>query len=115
MLNVQVAGFGRWRLLVGSQIKVANPRLSIRSAKARDIARRVARREGRTIADVTERALEAYEVREAAREPASSFYARQSAEYGTDVDLEAIIRQAHRRTATMRASRFAVPTDQQSD
>jgi len=45
---------------------MAEPQLSVRSAKARDVARRLARREHRSIADVVERALEAYEIREAA-------------------------------------------------
>jgi hypothetical protein len=57
---------------------------------------RLARREKRSIADIVERALEAYEVREAGREPAASFYARLSVNYGTDVDLEAVIRKARR-------------------
>jgi hypothetical protein len=43
-----------------------------------------------SVADVVARALEAYEIREAGREPASSFYARLSANYGTDVDLGAV-------------------------
>jgi len=94
---------------------MAEPRLVIRSAKARALAHRLARREKTSIADVVERALEAYEIQEARREPASSFYARLSAEYGTDIDLEAMIRKAHRRTATMRASRAAALTDRQSD
>jgi hypothetical protein len=42
---------------------------------------------------VVERALEAYEIREAGREPASKFYARLSTNYGTDLDLDAIIRE----------------------
>ncbi len=71
---------------------MAEPQLSVRSAKARDLAHRLARRQKRSIADVVERALEAYEIREAGREPASSFYARLSATYGTDIDLEALIR-----------------------
>jgi hypothetical protein len=71
---------------------MAEPQLSVRSAKARDLAHRLARREKRSIADIVERALEAYEVREAGREPASAFYARVSANYGTDIDLEAVIR-----------------------
>jgi hypothetical protein len=75
---------------------VAESQLSVRSAKARDLAHRLARREKRSIADIVERALEAYEVREAGREPASSFYARLSAKYGTDIDLEAVIRDARR-------------------
>ncbi len=68
------------------------PQLSIRSAKARDLAHRLARRENRSIADVVERALESYEVREAGREPALAFYARLEAQFGTDLDLEGIIR-----------------------
>lgn len=73
---------------------MAQPQLSVRSAKARDLAHRLARREKRSIADIVERALEAYEIREAGREPASAFYARLSATHGTDIDLEAIIREA---------------------
>lgn len=70
---------------------MAEPQLSVRSAKARDLAHRLARRENRSIADVVERALEAYEVRETGREPASAFYRRLASEYGADVDLESII------------------------
>jgi len=72
---------------------MAEPQLSVRSAKARDLAHRLARRENRSVADVVVRALEAYEVRETGREPAPSFYARLSANYGTDLDLDAIIRE----------------------
>jgi len=72
----------------------AEPQLSVRSARARDLAHRLARREKRSIANIVERALEAYEIREAGREPASAFYARLSASYGTDIDLEAVIRAA---------------------
>ncbi len=75
---------------------MAEPQLSVRSAKARDLAHRLARRENRSIADVVERALESYEVSEAGREPAAAFYARLSANCGTDVDLESIIRAARR-------------------
>lgn len=75
---------------------MAEPQLSVRSAKARELAHRLARRQKRSIADVVERALEAYEIREVGREPASSFYARLSANYGTDVDLESVIREARR-------------------
>jgi hypothetical protein len=71
---------------------VAEPQLSVRSAKARDLAHRLARREHRSIADVVERALESYEVREAGREPAATFYARLSNDFGSDVDLEGVIR-----------------------
>jgi hypothetical protein len=75
---------------------MAEPQLSVRSAKARDLAHRLARREKRSIADIVERALEAYEVREAGREPASAFYARLSAKHGTDIDLETAIREERR-------------------
>lgn len=75
---------------------MAEPQLSVRSAKARDLAHRLARRENRSIADVVERALEAYEAREAGREPATAFYARLSTDFGGDIDLEAIIRDARR-------------------
>jgi hypothetical protein len=68
---------------------MTEPQLSVRSAKARDLAHRLARR---SVADIVERALEAYEVREAGREPAPVFYERLSSECGTDVDLETVIR-----------------------
>jgi hypothetical protein len=75
---------------------MAAPQLSVRSAKARDLAHRLARREKRSIADIVERALEAYEARQAGRETASSFYARLSTSYGSDIDIEAVIREARR-------------------
>tara|TARA_R110000744_G_scaffold13173_7_gene38591 strand:+ start:174 stop:422 length:249 start_codon:yes stop_codon:yes gene_type:complete len=72
------------------------PQLSVRSSKARELAHRLARRENRSIADVVERALESYEIREAGREPASSFYSRLTKQFGTDIDLETVIRE-HRK------------------
>ena len=77
---------------------MAEPQLSVRSARARDLAHRLARRERRSIADVVERALVAYEQRETGREAADAFYARLCASWGEDVDLEAQIadhRRAH--------------------
>jgi hypothetical protein len=77
---------------------MAEPQLSVRSAKARELAHRLARREHRSIADIVERALEAYEIRETGREPADTFYARLSQEAGVDIDLDEVIRsgrQAH--------------------
>ena len=71
---------------------MAEPQLSVRSARARDLAHRLARREHRSIAEIVERALEAYEVREAGREPAVEFYRRVSSAFGTDIDLEEVIR-----------------------
>ena len=78
---------------------MADPHLSISSARARDIAERLARRENRSIADVVERALEAYEIREVDREPASAFYARLSVTGTADIDLEAVIRKDRQRHA----------------
>ncbi len=78
---------------------MAEPQLSVRSAKARDLAHRLARREKRSIADIVERALEAYEASETGREPAASFYRRLSESNEADIDLEAIIkaeRKVHR-------------------
>ncbi len=73
---------------------MAEPQLSVRSAKARDLAHRLAHHERRSVAEVVELALEAYEVREAGREPASVFYARLAEECGTEVDLDALIRES---------------------
>ena len=78
---------------------MAEPQLSVRSARAREKAHRLARRENRTVAEIVERALEVYESQQAEREPASSFYDRISAEYGTDVALEEIIKE-HRKPHT---------------
>lgn len=75
---------------------MAEPQLSVRSARARDIAHRLAQRENRSIADIVERALEAYEVREAGREPASAFYQRLAEQGAADIDLEALIKQDRR-------------------
>lgn len=67
---------------------MAQPQLSVRSAKARDLAHRLAARENRTIAEVVERALESYEVRETGREPAEEFYRRLIAENPIDEDVD---------------------------
>ncbi|UWM78415.1 type II toxin-antitoxin system VapB family antitoxin (plasmid) [Rhizobium sp. WSM4643] len=78
---------------------MAEPQLSVRSAKARDLAHRLARRENRSIADIVERALESYEIRETGREAATAFYAQLSQQSGTDIDLESVLkedRQAHK-------------------
>ncbi|MBR0883227.1 MULTISPECIES: type II toxin-antitoxin system VapB family antitoxin [Bradyrhizobium] len=75
---------------------MAEPQLSVRSARARDLAHRLARRENRSIADVVERALEAYEERAAGREPPAAFYARLRSGADTDIDLDAIIREDRR-------------------
>ncbi|UVC10332.1 plasmid stabilization protein [Rhizobium sp. TH2] len=72
---------------------MAEPQLSVRSSRARDLAHRLARRENRTVAEIVERALEAYEVREAGREPAAAFYQRMADPSGIDNDLERLIRE----------------------
>lgn len=74
---------------------MAAPQLSVRSARARDLAHRLARRENRSIADIVERALEFYEIRETGREPAARFYQRLAADCATDIDLDDLL-EAHR-------------------
>lgn len=77
---------------------MAEPQLSVRSARARDLAHRLARRENRSIADIVERALEAYEIREAGREPAASFYARLAAKSDADdIDLEVVLKEGRKK------------------
>jgi len=71
---------------------MAEPQLSVRSARARDLVHRLARREKRTVAEVVERALEAYEAAQTGRETAAKFYARVSRSFWVDVDLDAIVR-----------------------
>src|SRR5690606_18168108 len=78
---------------------MAEPQLSVRSSRARELAHRLARRERRTVADVVERALEAYEASQTGREPAAEFYARLAKDHAADVDLEAELRQ-HRQVHT---------------
>lgn len=76
---------------------MAEPQLSVRSARARELAHKLARREKRTIAEVVERALEVYAAREAGRQPAAEFYASLRAPSDEeDIDLEAVIREARR-------------------
>ena len=58
---------------------MAEPQLSVRSARARDLAHRLARREKRSVADIVERTLESYAARVNGREPAAAFYARLAA------------------------------------
>ncbi|MGE0284385.1 MAG: plasmid stabilization protein [Rhizobiaceae bacterium] len=66
------------------------PQLSVRSAKAIEIAHRLARHERRTVANVVERALEEYEARQTSREPIEVFL-RRLAENGVDLDLMEVI------------------------
>ncbi len=76
---------------------MAEPRLSVRSAKGRELAHGLARHERRSIAEVVERALEAYAAHYADREPASTFYVELNRRVATDIDLEEVIRE-HRRS-----------------
>jgi hypothetical protein len=71
---------------------MAEPQLSVRSSKALKLAHSLARKERRTIAQVVERALELYAHLEPEREAAPDFYVRIARQYGTDVDLDALIR-----------------------
>lgn len=71
---------------------MAETHLSVRSARARDLAHRLALRENRPIDDIVELALEAYEARQATQEPAADFYRRISAQADLDFDLEESIR-----------------------
>jgi hypothetical protein len=78
---------------MAKEIAMAAPQLSVRSSKAKDLAHRLARRENRSIAEVVERALEAYETRETGREPAANFYRRVNTQAATEIDLEQVIRE----------------------
>jgi uncharacterized Zn finger protein len=79
--------------ILRKEIPMAEPQLSVRSSRARDLAHRLARRENRTVAEIVERALEVYEAQEMGREPASVFYRRLAEQCGSDLDLEEIIRE----------------------
>jgi hypothetical protein len=70
----------------------------VRSAGPRDTAHRLARREGVPVTNIAERAVEAYMLREVAREPAAALYARLSTDYSSDIDLEAVIRESRKIT-----------------
>lgn len=78
---------------------MSKPQLSVRSAKARELAHRLARRERRTVATVVERALEEYEARRSNRLPAAEFYRALNQSCATDIDLDAVLdehRQPHK-------------------
>ncbi|NKC12438.1 MAG: plasmid stabilization protein [Gammaproteobacteria bacterium] len=72
------------------------PQLSVRSARARELAHRLAQRERRTVADVVERALEAYAKQQTARAPAAGFYRDLNCRFAIDLDLEAVLRSTRR-------------------
>lgn len=72
---------------------MAEPQLSVRSARARELAHELARRERRTVAEVVQRALEEYAAHHADRTPAATFYRRLNESVAVDLDLEAVIRE----------------------
>ena len=78
---------------------MAKPQLSIRSAKARELAHRLAQRERRTVASVVELALEEYSARHSAGSPAEDFYRQLRETCAVDSDLDSLIeanRKPHR-------------------
>jgi len=75
---------------------MSEPQLSVRSARARDLAHSLAKRERRTVAEVVERALEEYSTHQTGRAPASAFYVELNRQYATDLDLEQIIQSARK-------------------
>jgi hypothetical protein len=79
------------------------PQLSVRSARARDLAHMLAKRERRTVAQVVELALEAYARPEPERRLSGAEFVAKLLERDpddtVDIDLEAVIdghRQPHR-------------------
>ena len=73
------------------------PQLSVRSARARELAHRLAKRERRTVAEVVVRALEEYSAHQTGRTPAAEFYRELNRRYATDLDLGKIIRSSQQR------------------
>jgi len=72
------------------------PQLSVRSARARELAHRLAKRERRTVAEIVERALEEYAAHQTGRSPAAEFYQEVNRRFATDLDLEEILRPGRR-------------------
>ncbi|WP_290653452.1 type II toxin-antitoxin system VapB family antitoxin [Aquisalimonas sp.] len=78
---------------------MAKPQLSIRSAKARELAHRLAQRERRTVASIVELALEEYAAKHANASPAEAFYRQLRETCAVDSDLDDLIeanRKPHR-------------------
>ncbi len=71
---------------------MTEPQLSVRSARARDLAHKLANHEKRKVAQVVERALELYARQHHGTETAQDFLARIQRECAVDIDLEALIR-----------------------
>ncbi len=66
------------------------PQLSVRSARARELAHSLAKRERRTVAEIVERALEEYAAHQIGRSPAAEVYQDLNRRFATDLDLEEI-------------------------
>lgn len=76
---------------------MAAPQLSVRSARARDLAHRLAAAERRTVVQVVEQALELYArigAPENSYELAADFYARLARDASADIDIDSVIRAA---------------------
>lgn len=67
---------------------MAEPQLSVRSAKAKELAHRLSRKERRSIAAIVERALEEYEQRHGDQDDPAAFYRFLNESCSTDIDLE---------------------------
>ena len=72
------------------------PQLSVRSARARDLAHRLAKRERRTVAEVVVRALAEYSAHQTGRVPAAEFYRELNRRCATELDLEKVIQSSRR-------------------
>ena len=72
------------------------PQLSVRSARARELAHSLAKRERRTVAEIVERALEEYAAHQTGRSPAAEFYQDLNRRFATDLGLEEILQSERR-------------------
>jgi hypothetical protein len=73
---------------------MAEPQLSVRSAKAIEIAHRLSKTHNRTVAKTVERALELLDAQEGGREPVDQYY-RRMAENGVDFDVLELTKDLH--------------------
>jgi hypothetical protein len=72
---------------------MAEPQLSVRSARARDLAHELAARERRTVAQVVEQALELYKRQSSTHSETMAAFLARLRENAVDVDLEAVIKE----------------------
>lgn len=75
---------------------MVKPQLSVRSAKARELAHRLAQRERRTVASIVELALEEYAAKHSSDSPAEAFYQQLQETCAIDSNLDDLI-EAHRK------------------